>query len=150
MSVIYIGVGKKFAVVISFICNGRSRDIDLINLFLFDVFSLQQSLGHIGGVDHVPALHGIPGLPESRQICNAVIYSLRTMFSVISNSSLFCYFKIICATCVFLAGKVEEQPKRLQDVVDRFFEIRAKKTKNKLIESVSSSGWVMPAIFVVI
>lgn len=41
---------------------------------------------------------------------------------------------IVCATCIFLAGKVEEQPKRLKDVVDVFLLIRSK-VQNKFVES---------------
>lgn len=47
---------------------------------------------------------------------------------------------IVCATCIFLAGKVEEQPKRLKDVVDVFLLIRSK-VQNKFLESVSSTSW---------
>jgi hypothetical protein len=51
---------------------------------------------------------------------------------------------IVCATCIFLAGKVEEQPKRLKDVVDVFLLIRSK-VQSKSVESVSivyySSRW---------
>ena len=46
---------------------------------------------------------------------------------------------IVCATCIFLAGKVEEQPKRLKDVVDVFLLIRSK-VQNKLVEAVSTIG----------
>jgi hypothetical protein len=35
-------------------------------------------------------------------------------------------FKIIGATCIFLAGKVEETPKKLKDVLEVTYKIRHK------------------------
>lgn len=49
---------------------------------------------------------------------------------------------IVCATCVFLAGKIEEQPKRLKDVVDVFLLIRSKvQTKIESVSYLSEGLW---------
>jgi hypothetical protein len=61
--------------------------------------------------------------------CNHVVLSAATiMFHRFFMAQAFQQHDrfIICATCVFLAGKVEESPKRIKDVVDMFLLIRKK------------------------
>ena len=56
---------------------------------------------------------------------------------VLVHQMIYFYFQIIGTTCLFLAGKVEETPKKLKDVIDITWAIRHKNEAIKTEEFAS-------------